>query len=184
MKKTTIILALFATLSLQAQTSLNTGATASTQTTTSFSATDLTTFLVNLRSEIQQTLPFISAFNNSFDFASTGASGLAVSNGISAAVAGTPVVVSVNNQNLAISRDALRELVVLQTDLQRVLANLNALTASSSNLTSSSSSGIVPGKVPGAFTGLFGGLTNQFSSPLTNGFTAPLTGPTGLGTTR
>ncbi len=137
----------------------------------------LSDLLLVLQTNLQQTLPALSTFNNNFDFVSLGDNGLAASAspnppgnfsanlatnfagsfGVNAA---TPTGGSLSNPAAArmnpaaaglpaglagvpVTRETLRALLVLQSDIQRMLPVLNALNAGSASF-------------PGSFTNLFG----------------------------
>ncbi|HZR17227.1 MAG TPA: hypothetical protein VFE51_07865 [Verrucomicrobiae bacterium] len=133
--------------------------------------------LVVLQTNIQQTLPVLSMFNDNFDFASLGDNGLgatasgappgnfstnlgtnyAVNFGVNAATPTGPSLFNTvaNRTTLSaaglpqgfatvpVTRDTLRALIVLQSDLQRMLPILNGLNGGTTNY-------------PGSFTNLFG----------------------------
>lgn len=133
--------------------------------------------LMILQTNIEQALPVLINFNDSFDFASLLGNGtastaanppgnfavndgvnFAVNDGVNSAVStGPPLItsrptptaqvpagVSQGTPPILVTRDVLRALVVLQSDMQRMLPVLNALNGGTTNL-------------PGGFGALFGG---------------------------
>lgn len=137
-----------------------------------------------LQTNLQQTLPVLSLFNDNFDFVSLGDNGLAstaagvpaapgnfatnlgtnfaANLGVNAAMPtgrslfNTPPVVTTTTtptaaaaglpqgaSSVPVTRDALRALLVLQSDIERMLPLVNALNGGTSNS-------------PGSFTNLFG----------------------------
>jgi hypothetical protein len=155
---------------------------APTATTPAFVSTNasliaLADALVVLQTNLQQTLPVLSTFNDNFDFVSLGDNGLgatsaaaphgnfsanlatnfAVNLGVNAAMpTGSSLFNTVANRvnasaaglpqgfaTVPITRDTLRALLVLQSDMQRMLPVLNALNNGTTNS-------------PGNFTNLFG----------------------------
>ncbi len=140
-----------------------------------FSVQTLSQQLTNLEVNLQQVLPALAAFNDSFDFASTlggqtvpitsgGVPGTTGSNpgNVGGTVPGTPTATNAATAvagfaAFPLSRDALRALVVLQNDLERSLPLLHALNTG----TGLDELGVNPGLVPtGGFTNIFGGTTN------------------------
>lgn len=145
--------------------------------TTNATLLSLADALVVLQTNLQQTLPVLSTFNDNFDFASFGDNGqaataaggppgnfsanlatnFAVNLGVNAAVpTGGSLFNGVANRTAAsaaglpqgfatvpVTRDTLRALLVLQSDIQRMLPILNGLNGGNSNY-------------PGNFTNLFG----------------------------
>jgi hypothetical protein len=121
--------------------------------------------LAALQSNLQQTLPVLTLFNDNFDFVSlgdngVGSTGAAIPPGNfgvnSAGPMGRPLVNAAANQStpaagalpggsatVPMTRDTLRVLLVLQSDIQRMLPIVNALNAGTTNF-------------PGNFTNLFG----------------------------
>jgi hypothetical protein len=135
-----------------------------------------------LQTNLQQTLPVLSLFNDNFDFVSLGDNGLAaaaastpagnfsqnlatnyaanfavntaVSTGgslfntaaarVNPAAAGLPS----GTANVPVTRETLRALLVLQSDIQRMLPVLNALNSGTATF-------------PGSFTNLFGIVPNS-----------------------
>ena len=147
------------------------------QVTTNATLGTLSASLMVLQTNLQQTLPILILFNDSFDFVSLANTGLGVSGtanppgnfgsnlgsnfaqnfGANAAVStggslfnSPPVPSNVNPTAspqsvpaVAISPDALRALIVLQSDIQRMLPLVNALNGGTTN-------------APGSFTNLVG----------------------------
>ncbi len=163
---------------------------------TSFTIAELSTLLGELETNIVTTLPVLAAFNNSFDFVNFGLSGarpglvptttanfgtslgsnfslnLAAHAGANVA---TPTGTGTNGgfASVPITRDTLRQLLVVQADLERALPLLEIVNGQ----TNLAVSAINQTFAPGTLTNSFAVLSNQFLTPLTNGFGAPLVSP-------
>jgi hypothetical protein len=104
----------------------------------------LSSLLTNLQAAITATLPALASFNNSFDFVGIDSNGVPTAtpaptgtpqgSGLTNALQNTNVLSATNDFGLAQfaanspnARDTLRALLVLQSDLERLLPALNAV---------------------------------------------------------
>lgn len=151
-----------------------------------FSIASLAQLLAGLQTQLQQTLPVLDAFNNSFDFISVGS----LTNGTGTGTAGTganfssslganfssnaganmsssAAVPTLNGGSSTvlnafglppglgvapITSQTLRSLLILQSDIERMLPSLNALNGSTNAF---AGIGLTPGFMAGAVTNVF-----------------------------
>jgi hypothetical protein len=154
--------------------------------TTNLTIGNLAAQLERLQTDLDQLLPLLTSFNNSFDFVTTGgfpipttASGGAANfssnlganfssslgtnfstNLATPTGSGNGFVIATNTFGFPpglgvapITRETLRALLVLQSDLQRIQPTLNTLNGGTTNFVGI---GLAPGFVPGAVTNVFG----------------------------
>ncbi len=168
---------------------------------TNFTIGELSALLGQLQTNITIALPVLAAFNNSFDFVNIGVPGLGSARtagvGLNPAGAGlngpvatagtslsvgtsfpagglAPVLAGTNALGTApLTRDTLRQLLVLEADMERMVPVLELVNAQTNFLVSSSTQAFVPGTL----TNGFATLSNRFVLPLTNGFIMPLATP-------
>ncbi len=161
-----------------------TAATGAATTGVSNSASDLGTSLINLQFQMESALPLLAAYNDSFTFVSNGPTattgfapvplGPSVTNGVSA-LTGTTALTATTNAGTGvgttaltstngfaafpITSDTLRALLVVQSDIERLLPVLTAV----NNGFSFQGGGILPGTTPvsSSATNAFGGAASN-----------------------
>jgi hypothetical protein len=124
--------------------------------TTVLTVAEVAATLTNLQVAIEQSLPVLAAFNDTFDFTST-----VFQPQPSVAAAASPgIVVSGVLVTNALARDTVRATLILQNDMERMLPLLNALNGGTNAIAVVSNSfvGLVMTNsvTPGNLTNVFG----------------------------
>ncbi len=161
------------------------GFTNATPTATNLTLTGLATLLTNFQAQVEELLPALTNFNTGFDFFTLGnaaGNGVpggpatagtnepgsnAVNGGLSFAAAATAGPTATNAFGLPAgvatmpqARDTLRAMLVLQSDLERLLPTLAALNGTTTNFAGTNTfltgtNAVAPGFTPGALMNVF-----------------------------